>query len=177
MLGCFWTSIFNFVFVDPAFDDAYLARSSASIFWLLGTCVNSIWLNSYVKSFVNLMYFCILSSFTSYTPFIYPTISFESLWRSKFLTSSAFSTLSSVSTPSFLTSLLVARNVSWTSYLSISPNRVMIMTPTLPLFRVDEPLVWIVHLSTSFSAPSSSGIVNSAMKSVSACALIAVLGW
>ena len=45
------------------------------------------------------------------------------------------------------------------------------MTPTPPFFRTNEPLVWIVHLSASFGAPSSSRIVNSAMKSANAWGL------
>ena len=36
MLGCFWTSIFKFVIVNPASDNACFAISFASMFWLLG---------------------------------------------------------------------------------------------------------------------------------------------
>ena len=79
---------------------------------LLGIYVNSTWLNSCVKSFINFRYFCILSSFASNSPFIWPITSFESLWRSKYFTPNAFLTLNPVSTPSYSTSLFVARNTS-----------------------------------------------------------------
>ena len=102
MLGCFWTSIFRPVFFGPASDDTCFTSSSAPIFWHLGICVNSTWLKSYVKSLVNLRHFCIISSFTSNFPFIWPTTSFELLWRSKFLTPNAFPTLSPVSTPKLM---------------------------------------------------------------------------
>ena len=51
------------------------------------------------------------------------------------------------------------------------------MTVTPLLFQADESSVWIVNLFVSSVAPSSSGIVNSAIKFANACALIAVLGW
>ena len=177
MLSQFWTSIFRPVFIGLASDNDCFASSSDPILWLLGICVNSTWSDSCVKSLVNFRYFYILSSFASNSPFIWPTMSFESLWKSKFLTLSAFLTLSPINTPLYSSSLLVAENSSWTQYLSISPSRVMIMNPILPLFGTGEPSVWIVHLSTSFVAPSSSGIVNLTLKSANSYALIAILGW
>ena len=102
MLVCFWTSIFRSVFVGPASNDTCFTSSSAPIFWLLGICANSTQLKSCVKSLVNLRYFCIISSFTSNFPFIWPTTSFESLWKSKFLTPNAFPTLSPVNTPKLM---------------------------------------------------------------------------
>ena len=50
-------------------------------------------------------------------------------------------------------------------------------TFTSPLFWADEPSVCIVHCSVSLMRLSSSGRVNSAMKSARAYALMAVLGW
>ena len=49
------------------------------------------------------------------------------------------------------------------------------MTPIPPLFRADDPLVWIVHFSISSDALSLFGTMNLAIKSTSACALIVVL--
>ena len=86
------------------------------MFWLLGIYTNSTLSNSWVRCFVNLRYFCILSSFTSYSSFIYTITSLESLWRSRFLALSAFSTLSPISIPPYSASLLVAKNFSWTLY-------------------------------------------------------------
>ena len=112
MLGHFWISIFKSILVGPSSNDASFVISSATTFWLLGICANSTQSNSCVRCFVNLRYFCILSSFASYSSFICPTISFESLLRSKFLAPSAFPTLSLVSIPSYSVSLLVAGNFS-----------------------------------------------------------------
>ena len=116
ILGCFWASISKPMLVDPSFDDANFAISSAIIFWLLGICTNSTLSNSWVRRIVSLRYFYILSSFASYSSFICLITSLESLWRSKFLAPSAFPTLSLVSTPSY------------------SPFRVIMITPTPPFF-------------------------------------------
>ena len=133
------------------------------MFWLLGIYTNSTLSNSWVRCFVNLRYFCILSSFTSYSSFIYTITSLESLWRSRFLALSAFSTLSPISIPQYSASLLVAKNFSWTLYLSVSPSRVVELC--------------IIHHSVSSVRPPLFGRVNSTMKSARACALMAVLGW
>ena len=79
MLGRFWTSIFKSILVGPSSNDTCFAISFATIFWHLGICANSTRSNSYVKCFVGLRYFCILSSFSSYSSFICSTTSFESL--------------------------------------------------------------------------------------------------
>ena len=158
-------------------NDAYFMISSTIMFWLLRICTNSTLSNSCVKCFVSLRYFCILSSFDSYSSFICPITSLESLWRSRFLASRAFPTLSPVNIPSYSASLLVAGNFSWTSYLSICLSRVMMTTHTPPFFWAVEPSVCIVHRSVSSGRLSSSGRVNSAMKSAKAYALVAVLGW
>ena len=63
ILGCFWTSISKPMLVGLSPDDACFTISSAIMFWLLGICMNSTLSNSYVKCFVILRYFCILSSF------------------------------------------------------------------------------------------------------------------
>ena len=139
ILGCFRTSIFKFVLVDPASNDAYFAISAAPIFWILGTCINFTRSNSWARCLVSLRYFCILSSFASYSSFICPTTSLESLRRSKFLAPNAFPTFSPVNIVSYSASLLVAENWSWTPYLSVSPFRVTIITPTMLPFRADDP--------------------------------------
>ena len=161
----------------PSSNDANFETSSATIFWLLGTCTNSTLSNFWVKYFVSLRYFYILSSFTLYSPLICSITNFESFWTNRFLAPSAFSSLSLVNIPSYSASLLVAGNFSWTSYLSTSPSGVVMTTPTLLLFCVDEPSVCIVHHSTSSVRLSSSEKVNSMMKSTKAYALMAVLGW
>ena len=108
MLGRFWTSMFNSMLVDPSSDEAIFAISSAAVFWPLGIYTNSNLSNSWARCFVSLRYFCILSSFASYSSLIYLITNFESLWMSKFLTPSAFPSLSPISIPSYLASLLVA---------------------------------------------------------------------
>ena len=112
MLGRFWTSISEPMPVDPFSNDASFTISFAVMFSLLGICMNSTLSNSYVKCFVSLRYFCTLSSFTSYSSFICPITSFESLWRRNFLAPSAFLTLSPVNIPLYLASLLVAGKFS-----------------------------------------------------------------
>ena len=177
MLGRFCISITKpMLLVVPSFDDASFETSFATIFWLLGIYTNSTLLNSWVRCFVSLRYFCILSSFASYSPLICPITSFESFWTNRFLAPSAFPSLSPVSIPSHSTSLLLAGNFSWTPYLSTSPSGVVMTTPT-PLFCwADEPSVYTIHCSSSFVRLPSSGRVNSAMKSARACALMAILG-
>ena len=176
MLGCFWISIIKFLLSLPSSDDASFEISSASTFWFLGTCTNSTSSNYRVKCLVSLRYFCILSSFASYSPLICSTTSFESLWINRFFTPSAFPSLNPVNMPSYSTSLLVAGNLSWTPYLSISPSGLVMTTLTPGLFWANELSVWIVHHSASLVGLSSSGKVNSAMKSAKACALMAVMG-
>ena len=41
MLGCFCTSIAKLLFSSLSSDDASFEISSASVFWFLGTCINS----------------------------------------------------------------------------------------------------------------------------------------
>ena len=176
MLGCFWISTVKFLLSPPSSNDASFEISLASTFWFLGTCTNSTSSNSRVKCLVSLRYFYILSSFASYSPLIYSTTSFESLWINRFFAPSALPSLNPVNMPSYSASLLVAGNLSWTPYLSISLSGVVITTPPPSIFWADEPLVWIVHRSASLVGLSLSGKVNSAMKSTKACALIAVLG-
>ena len=177
MLGCFYTSIFKSSDIILYSDDACLANSSTSEFWFLGTYVKTTWSNSWVRWFVNLRYFCILSSFASHSPFICPITNLESLWRSNFLAPKAFLILSLINMASYSASLLVVGNWSCTLYPRTSPSGVMMMTLTPPLFRADDPSVWIVHLFDSSRISFSSGIVNSTTKSTNACALIVVLGW
>ena len=133
MLGYFWTSTFRFGGMDHSFDNACLAISSASEFWFLGIYVNSTRSNSWAKCSDSLSYFCILSSFTLHSPFIFPITNLELLWRSRFLAPNAFPTLSPVSMASYSASLLVAGNWSCIPYLSTFPSGVMKMTPT-PFF-------------------------------------------
>ena len=115
-------------------DDASFEISSATIFWFLGTYINSTLLNAWVRCLVSLRCFYILSSFTSYSPLICSTISFESFWTNRFFTPSAFPSLNLVNMPSYLALLLVARNFSWTPYLSISLSWAVMTTPTPPPF-------------------------------------------
>ena len=153
--------------LDPSSsNDTSFETLSATIFWHLGTCTNSTLSNSWVRCFVSWRYFCILSSFASYSPLICSITSFES-----------FLSLSPVSIPSYSVSLLVAENFSWTPYLSTSPSGVAMTTPTPLLFWADEPSICIVHHSTSLVRLSLSGKVNLVMKSARACALMVVLGW
>ena len=177
MLGCFWTSIVKLLFNPHSFDDASFEISSATIFWFLRTCTNSTLSNSWVRCLVSLRYFCILSSFASYSPLICSITSFESLWTNRFFTPSVFSSLNPVNMPSYLASLLVAGNFSWTPYLSISLLGAVMTTLTPPLFWANEPSVWIVHCLAPLVRLPLSEKVNSAMKSAKACALMAVLGW
>ena len=134
ILGCLSTSTFKSGELIPSFDDACLATSSASEFWLQGTCLKPTWLNSWTNWFVNLRYFCILFSFSLYSPFICPITSLESLLRSRFLAPKALLILSPVSMTLYSASLLVARNWSRTPYLKVSPLGVLMITPTPPLF-------------------------------------------
>ena len=147
------------------------------MFWLFGICTNSTLSNSYVKCFINLRYFCILSIFASYSSFIYPITNLESLWRSRFLAPRAFPTLSPVNIPSNSASLLMVKNFRWTLYLIISSSGMMITTPTPPLFWADESSVCIIYRSVLSGRLSSFGRVSLAMKSAKVCILIAVLGW
>ena len=110
-------------------DNAILATSSTTIFWVLGIYTNSTLSNPWVRWFVNLRFFCILSSFASYSPLICPITSFELFWTNRFWAPSTFPSLSSISIPSYSASLLVAKNFSWTLYLSTSPSRVAMTTP------------------------------------------------
>ena len=112
MLGCFWISIIKFLLSLPSSDDASFEISLASTFWFLGTCTNSTSSNYRVRCLVSLRYFCILSSFASYSPLICSTTSFESLWINRFFTPSAFPSLNPVNMPLYSTSLLVAGNLS-----------------------------------------------------------------
>ena len=98
--------------VDLSSNDASFVISSAIMFWLLGIYTNYTLSNSCVKCFVSLSYLCILSFFASYSSFICPITSLESLWRSKFLAPSAFPTLNPVNILSYSASLLVAGNFS-----------------------------------------------------------------
>ena len=178
MLGRFCISITKpMLLVVPYFDDAIFATSSATIFWLLGVCTNSILSNSSVRCFVSLRYFYILSSFASYSSLICLITSFESFWTNRFLALSAFPSLSPVNISLYSTSLLVAENFSWTSYLSTSSLRVVMTTLTPPFYWANEPSVCTIHCSSSFVRLPSSGRVNSAMKSARAYALMAILGW
>ena len=108
MLGRFWTSMFNSMLVDPSSDEAIFAIKFTAVFWPLGIYTNSNLSNSWARCFVSLRYFYILSSFASYSSLIYLITNFESLWMSKFLTPSAFPSLSPISIPSYSASLLVA---------------------------------------------------------------------
>ena len=177
MLGRFWTSIIKPMLVALSSNDASFATSSVTIFWLLGICTNSSLSNFWVRCFVILWNFYILSSIASYSSLIYPITSFESLWTIRLSAPSAFPNLNLVSIPSYSASLLVAENFNWTSYLSISPSGAVMTTLTPSLFYVDEPSVCIVHRSISLVRLSSSGRVNSAMKSTKAYALMVVLRW
>ena len=112
MLGRFWTSMSNSILVDPSFEKAIFAILSVATFWPFGICTNSNLSNSRARCFVSLRYFCILSSFASYSSLIYLITNFEVLWMSRFLSLSAFLSLSPVSIPSYLASLLVAGNFS-----------------------------------------------------------------
>ena len=141
MLGCFCTSITKLLLYPPSFDNASFEISSASAFWFLRTCINSTSSNSLVKCLVSLRYFYILSSFASYSPLICSTTNFESLWINRSFTPSTFPSLNPINILSYSASLLVARNLSRTSYLRISPSGVVMTTPTPPLFWADEPLV------------------------------------
>ena len=134
-------------------------------------------INSWVRCFVSRRYFYILSSFVSYFSLICPITSFESFWTNRFLTPSAFPSLSPISIPSYLASLLVVENFSWTPYLSTSPSGVVITTLTPPLCWADEPSICTVHRSTLLVRLPSSRRVNSTMKSAKAYALMAILGW
>ena len=134
MLGYFWISIVKLLLSLPSSNDASFEISSASTFWFLGTCTNSTSSNSHVRCLVSLRYFYILSSFTSYSPLICSTTNFESPWINRFFTLSAFLSLNPVNIPSYSASLLVARNLSRNSYLSISPLVAVITTSILPLF-------------------------------------------
>ena len=134
MLGCFCTSIAKLLLSPPSSDNASFEISSASAFQFLGTYTNSTSSNSLVRCLVSLRYFCILSSFASYSPMICSTTSFESLQINRFFTPSAFPSLNPVNIPSYSVSLLVAGNLSRTPYLRISPSGVVMMTPTPPLF-------------------------------------------
>ena len=130
MLGHSWTSIFKHVLINPSFNNASFAISSAIMFLLRGICSNST-----LSNFgVSLRYFCFLFSFASYSYVICPNTSLELLWMSKYLAPNAFPTLSPNSTPSYSASLLVVGNFSWTPYLSVSPFGVVITTPTPPSF-------------------------------------------
>ena len=79
MLGCFCTSIAKSLLSPPSSDNASFEISLASAFWLLKAYINSTSSNSLVRCLVSLRYFCILSSFASYSPLICSTTSFESL--------------------------------------------------------------------------------------------------
>ena len=116
-----------------------------------------------------------LVSFASKSPLIYPTMSCESLLNKTFLATSAWAIPSPIIISLYSTSLLVIGNLSWTPYFKISLSGEMMTTPTLPLFYVDDPSVWIVQSSSWLS--SCSGEVNSAMKSTSTWAFMVVQGW
>ena len=96
MLGCFWISTVKFLLSPHSSNDASFEISLASTFWFLGTCTNSTSSNSRVKCLVSLRYFYILSSFASYSPLIYSTTSFESLWINRFFAPSALPSLNPV---------------------------------------------------------------------------------
>ena len=79
MLGHFWTFMSNCVLTDPSSNESIFVTSSTTMFWLLGIYVNSTLSISWVRRLISLRYFCILSSFASYSSFIYPIINLESL--------------------------------------------------------------------------------------------------
>ena len=134
MLGCLYTSTFKSGGSIPSSNDACFVTLFASEFWLRGTCMKSTWSNSQTNWFVNLRYFCILLSFASYSPFIYPIISLELLLRSMFLSPKALPILNLVSMSSYCASLLMVGNWSRTPYLRVSPLGVLMMTLTPHLF-------------------------------------------
>ena len=140
MLRCLCNSTFKSSRFIPSSDNACLATLSASEFWLHGTCMKSSWSNSWINWLINLRYFCIWPSFASYSPFICPITSLELLLRSMFLAPRAFSILSPISTTSYSTSLLVARNWSHTF-------KGFLWRPQLPLF---SKLMSHLFVSSSF---------------------------
>ena len=77
---------------------------------------------------------------------------------------------------SYSASLLVVVYCRHMARFMTSPSGDLIIIPTPPSFLVDELSVWTVHLGALFStvsACSSFLLVNSAMKSANACALMA----
>ena len=174
MLGEFCSSNFQ-SFMSPGLcAEALYATLSTSVLWSRGIWMNFVWRKVLTNWFTNLRYFCILVSFASKSPLTYPMTSWESLLSTILSAPSALAILSPTSKASYSVSLLVIENLSWTPYLRTSFSREVMTMPAPPPCCVDDPSVCIVQRSSWWF--TSSGVVNSAMKSANAWAFITVRG-
>lgn len=102
-------------------DDASLANLLASSLCLRRTCCILKCLN-HDFSFATMERYCFIHpSFASYSPCIYPTISWESLLTLTILAPSAWIRHRPVNNASYLASLLVALNLNLMAYSSLLP--------------------------------------------------------
>ena len=142
ILGFVYTSIIKPSSWVCCFDDAIQATSSASKFSSLGIWTNLIsskWLAIWIA---NHWYFCIRSSFVSYSWLTYLTMSLEPLMTTKLLTPKALTSLRLVSIASYSASLFVAGIWSCTPYLSTSLSGNIMTTHTPPNSLKDDPSAW-----------------------------------
>ena len=149
MLGRFWTSISKPMLVDPSSDDASSVTLFATMFWLLGICINSTLSNFWVKCFVSLRYFCILSSFVSYSS--YSSRCFPDFQSRQY----SFVLDLIIGGREFQLDFVFKHFFVWDGYDN----------PHSPLLWADELSVCIVHHFVWLVRLSSSGKVNSTMKS------------
>jgi hypothetical protein len=83
---------------------------------------------------------------------------------------------SSCNNASYSASLLETSNSIWNMYLSCSPIGLMKSNPTPPPLSLNEPLKYMTQCSSWLAGASTWFSHHSAMKSTSACDLMAVRG-
>ena len=159
-------------------EEANFAKVSASIFCSRGIWTMTTSLKLVMMLLTRIRYFLILSSFASYSPLTCPTTSCESLCTFNVVTPNTLAMRRPMSRASYSASLLVLGYWSQTVCFRNLPSGVLKTIPTPPAPLTDDPSILTSYFSFGFPLScggSSFAVVNSAMKSARAWALIVVL--